>query len=56
MPTPFVHLHLHTEYSLVDGTVRIPQLIQKVSELGMPAIAMTDQHNLFEDEFERYPG
>jgi DNA polymerase-3 subunit alpha len=43
----FVHLHLHTEYSLVDGTVRIKALMEKARELGMPAVAMTDQHNLF---------
>ncbi|MBT8048607.1 MAG: DNA polymerase III subunit alpha [Xanthomonadales bacterium] len=47
MPTPFVHLHLHTEYSMVDGTVRIKPLIEKAAALGMPAIAVTDQHNLF---------
>ena len=47
MPAPFVHLHLHTEYSLVDGTVRIKPLMEKARELGMPAVAMTDQHNLF---------
>ncbi|MDT8322199.1 MAG: PHP domain-containing protein, partial [Xanthomonadales bacterium] len=47
MPAPFVHLRLHTEYSLVDGTVRIQPLIEKVRELGMPAVAVTDQHNLF---------
>jgi len=47
MSTPYVHLHLHTEYSLVDGTVRIKALMDKARELGMPAVAMTDQHNLF---------
>jgi len=47
MTSPFVHLHLHTEYSLVDGTVRIKSLIEKATELGMPAVAVTDQHNLF---------
>jgi DNA polymerase-3 subunit alpha len=47
MSTPFVHLHLHTEYSLIDGTVRIRQLIDKARELGMPAVAVTDQHNMF---------
>lgn len=47
MPAPFVHLHLHTEYSLVDGTVRIKQLLAKARELGMPAVAVTDQQNLF---------
>ena len=45
--TPFVHLHVHTEFSLVDSTVRIPALMQHCAEDGMPAIAMTDQNNLF---------
>ena len=43
----FIHLRLHTEYSLVDGVVRIKPLMQMASELGMPAIALTDQSNLF---------
>ena len=43
----FVHLRLHTEYSLVDSTVRIKQLMPAVEDAGMPAIAMTDQNNLF---------
>ena len=43
----FIHLHLHTEYSLVDGTVRIKPLVDAVAELGMPAVAVTDQSNLF---------
>ena len=47
MPAPFIHLHLHTEYSLVDGTVRIKPLVDKCRELGMPAVAVTDQQNLF---------
>src|SRR5210317_1777215 len=47
MSKPFVHLHLHSEYSLVDGTVRIKPLIAKAAELGMPAVAITDQNNLF---------
>lgn len=38
----FVHLHLHSEYSLLDGAVRINDLITKVSELDMPAVALTD--------------
>lgn len=38
----FVHLHLHSEYSLLDGAVRIDQLIRRVKELGMPAVAITD--------------
>ncbi|AKS41990.1 DNA polymerase III subunit alpha [Wenzhouxiangella marina] len=44
---PFIHLRLHTEYSLEDGTVRIGPLIDRAAELGMPAIAVTDWHNLF---------
>ena len=47
MPSPFIHLHLHSEYSMVDGTVRIKSLVEKARELGMPAVAITDQHNLF---------
>jgi len=43
----FVHLRLHSEYSLVDSTIRIKQLIPAVIEGGMPAVAMTDQHNMF---------
>ncbi len=43
----FVHLHLHTEYSLVDGLVRIKPLVKAAVEAGMPAVAMTDQCNLF---------
>ncbi|MCK5758145.1 MAG: DNA polymerase III subunit alpha, partial [Clostridiales bacterium] len=38
----FVHLHLHTEYSLLDGAVRIDRLMDKAVEFGMPAVAMTD--------------
>ena len=45
--TPFVHLHLHTEFSLLDSTVRIPDLMQQCVTDGMPAVAMTDQNNLF---------
>jgi DNA polymerase-3 subunit alpha len=43
----FVHLHLHTEYSIVDGIVRIPLLMEKCHLLGMPAVALTDRSNLF---------
>ncbi|MBA3832718.1 MAG: DNA polymerase III subunit alpha, partial [Chthoniobacterales bacterium] len=43
----FVHLHLHTEYSLLDGAVRMKQLMEKAAELKMPAVAITDHGNLF---------
>lgn len=43
----FVHLRLHTEFSLVNGIVRIKDLMNQTAELGMPAVAMTDQSNLF---------
>ena len=43
----FVHLHLHTEYSLDDGLVRIDPLMKRVAELDMPAVALTDRNNLF---------
>ena len=45
--TGFVHLRLHTEYSLVDSVVRIPELVAAVAASGMPAVAITDQNNLF---------
>ncbi|MFI4891243.1 MAG: DNA polymerase III subunit alpha [Steroidobacterales bacterium] len=43
----FVHLRVHTEYSLVDGIVRVPELMSAVAAAGMPAVALTDQSNLF---------
>src|SRR5213594_2923732 len=43
----FVHLHLHTEYSLLDGAVRMKEPMQKAAEFGMPAVAVTDHGNLF---------
>jgi len=45
--TQFVHLRLHTEYSLLDGIVRVPELMSAVAKAGMPAVALTDQSNLF---------
>ncbi|MCH7797387.1 MAG: DNA polymerase III subunit alpha [Planctomycetes bacterium] len=42
----FVHLHLHTEYSLLDGANRIDRLLERVKELGMDAVAVTDHGNL----------
>src|SRR5580700_8683428 len=43
----FVHLHLHTDYSLLDGACDVEQLCQRVKEMGMPAVAMTDHGNIF---------
>ncbi len=44
---PFVHLHCHTDYSLLDGACEIAQLMDLVVEQKMPAVAMTDHGNLF---------
>src|SRR2546425_8522649 len=43
----FVHLHLHTEYSLLDGSIRMKELMKKAAEYKMPAVAITDHGNLF---------
>ncbi len=45
--TSFVHLHVHSEYSLLDSAARIEALVQKASELGMNALAITDHANLY---------
>jgi len=47
MVQKFVHLHVHSEYSLVDGLVRIKPMVKATADLGMPAVALTDQSNLF---------
>ena len=51
MTTPsnsaFVHLHVHSEYSVVDGTLRVKDLISKVANFEQPAVALTDQSNLY---------
>ena len=47
MASSFVHLHLHTEYSLADSLVRIPALMDAVADAGMPAVALTDYTNMF---------
>ena len=43
----FVHLHLHTEHSLLDGLTRIPELVKKCQSHGMPAVAVTDHGNMY---------
>ncbi|HNO39791.1 MAG TPA: PHP domain-containing protein, partial [Marmoricola sp.] len=43
----FVHLHVHTEYSMLDGAARLGDIFDRTAELGMSAIAMTDHGNVF---------
>ncbi|MDH5654331.1 MAG: DNA polymerase III subunit alpha [Spirochaetia bacterium] len=43
----FTHLHLHTSYSLLDGAIRIPELMQRCKDTGMSSVAMTDHGNMF---------
>ena len=45
--TPFVHLHVHSEYSLLDGAIRMEHLVKKAASFGMPALALTDHGSLF---------
>jgi len=47
MANPFVHLHCHTDYSLLDGACEISQMMKIAAEQKMPAVAMTDHGNLF---------
>jgi DNA polymerase III subunit alpha len=48
MPSrPFVHLHCHSHYSLLDGASKIPALVRRAKALGMPALAITDHGNLY---------
>ena len=47
IPRPFVHLHLHTQYSLLDGAIKHAPLFERAKALGMPAVAQTDHGNLF---------
>ena len=47
MSARFVHLHLHSEYSLADSTIRIGELVKRCAMLGQPAVALTDINNLF---------
>ena len=43
---PYVHLHCHSHYSLLDGASKVPNLVQRAKALGMPALAITDHGNL----------
>ena len=47
MPAPFVHLHAHSEFSLLDGSIKVGDLVRRARELDMPAVALTDHGNLF---------
>jgi len=47
MQPSFIHLRLHTEFSLVDGIVKIKPLVKRLAELNMPAVAITENANLF---------
>ena len=44
---PFVHLHTHSHYSVLDGMIKIPDLIKRAKELQFPAIALTEHGNMF---------
>ena len=44
---PFVHLHCHSHYSLLDGASKIPDLFERTKALAMPALALTDHGNLY---------
>ena len=47
MSAEFVHLHVHSQYSLLDGALKIKDLVQRVADGGMRAVAVTDHHNMF---------
>ena len=47
MSSEFAHLHVHTEYSLLDGFSRVKKLIKRTKELGMKSVAITDHGNMF---------
>ena len=47
MPAEFVHLHVHTQYSLLDGAVKVKDLVKRVAAAAMPAVAVTDHGNMF---------
>jgi DNA polymerase-3 subunit alpha len=47
MAAEFVHLHVHSEFSMLDGAIRIPALVEHVGKMGMPAVALTDSGNMF---------
>ncbi len=52
-PTPFAHLHVHSDYSILDGACKIPRLLDRVEELGQSAVALTD-HGVMSGAVELY--
>ena len=46
-PGSFVHLHVHTAFSLLDGAIRLPELVKTAKAMDMPAVAITDHGNMF---------
>ncbi|CAN0585146.1 unnamed protein product, partial [Laminaria digitata] len=50
---PFVHLHVHSDYSVLDGACRIPKLLDRVEEMGHGAVALTD-HGVMSGAIEFY--
>ena len=51
--TPFAHLHVHSDYSILDGACKIPRLLDRVEELGQGAVALTD-HGVMSGAVELY--
>ena len=47
MSVPFTHLHVHTQYSLLDGTSKPKELLQCAMKMGMDSIAITDHGNMY---------
>ena len=47
MASQFTHLHLHTEYSMLDGLTRLPLLTEKIKSLGQTAVAVTDHGGMY---------
>ncbi len=47
MPAPFVHLHAHSEFSLLDGSIKVKDLVKRAKDFDMPAVALTDHGNMF---------
>ena len=44
---PFVHLHTHSQYSLLNGAMGLGSMLKRVKSLGMDTVALTDEHNMF---------